>query len=90
MLFLLMFIEIVFLILLQVFYCSNFPFGLISTLIFVVLNLSMLFIRVFVVDATIIPKNDPGITIYWLCCLRFGQRGKYTEKYKIGEVKRNI
>jgi len=37
-------------------------------------------IRVFI-DNAISPKNDPGICIWWLCNLRLGQKGRYTEKH---------
>ena len=50
----------------------------------------MIMVRVYIVDSKIVPKNDPGITIYWMCCLKFGQRGKFTEEYKINKVKENI
>ena len=50
----------------------------------------MIMIRVFIIDSTTIPKNDPGIVIYWLCCLKFGQRGKYSEEYKMKQVKKNL
>ena len=33
-------------------------------------------------DSTIAPKNDPGLKIWWLCNLRFGQRGIHTERSK--------
>lgn len=47
-------------------------------------------IRVFIVDSKIIPKNDPGIKIWWLCCIKFGQKGKHSEEYKIKKVKEEL
>ena len=27
------------------------------------------------------PKNDPGIIIWWLCCIRVGGKGKFSYEY---------
>ena len=48
---------------------------------YIIINTCMMFIRVFIIDSTIAPKNDPGIKIWWLCNLRFGQKGIYKDKY---------
>ena len=28
------------------------------------------------------PSNDPGIKVWWLCCIRLGQTGKYARPKK--------
>jgi len=52
--------------------CKDFLFGRMSVGIFAMVNISLIMVRVFIVDSTVTPKNDPGITIYWMCCLKFG------------------
>mgnify|MGYP006121657475 CR=1 FL=1 len=83
-------LEIVSLTLVTYYWCRNFFFGKAMVALFAVINVSMIMVRVFIIDSTTIPKNDPGIVIYWLCCLRFGQRGKYSEEYKMKQVKKNL
>ena len=76
-------IEIIILIVLKIKFWSNFDFGYFSMLIFMMLNIMMISIRVFVIDSTTKPKNDPGIFIWWCCCLKLGQRGTYSENYRL-------
>ena len=82
--------EIILLIILNQRYWQNFVFGKVSMLIFMILNVMMISIRVFIIDSNITPKHDPGITIYWCCCLKFGRRGKYSEDYRRKVIQFNI
>jgi hypothetical protein len=38
--------------------------------------------------AVIRPVNDPGITIWWLCCIKFGQTGKFNREFREKELER--
>jgi len=55
-------------------------FGKYLSVAYFIVNCLAVLIRINFVHSTVTTKNDPGIKIWWLCGLRFGQRGKYTEK----------
>ena len=40
----------------------------------------MIAIRMVIIENYLLPMHDPGITVWWLCCIKFGQKGKYSEK----------
>ena len=49
-----------------------------SIFIFIVLiNTSLALVRLNFIDTFVRPTNDPGIIIWWLCCIRFGHKGKF-------------
>jgi len=74
-------IQLVFLIYLNIFHFKHFFFGNVLTIIFIMINTMIFNIKVSIVDSTMSPKNDPGICIWWLFNLRFGQKGHFTEKH---------
>ena len=42
-------------------------------LVFIFLiNMVMLAIRMVIIDNYLVPMHDPGITVWWLCCIKFG------------------
>ena len=88
--FMLCLIQIIFFLGVSIFVLKDYLFGLFCSLIFVFVNINCIMIRIHIIDNPIAPRNDPGITIWWLCCLKFGQKGKYLEKSKIREIKRNF
>ena len=61
-------------------YYSNFEFGLFMCFIILTIN-SMGALIYYEVNPIVKLKNDPGIIIWWMCCLRFGQKGKYNKEY---------
>ena len=62
------------------YYFDSFDFGKELTVLVIMFNSCMFVIRNFVVLDLYAPPNDPGIVIWWLCCLRIGQKGSFTEK----------
>ena len=61
-------------------YFRNFLFGRVLTLVIIMINTMILLIRINIVEHINNPKNDPGIIIWWLCCLSIGQKGKFTKQ----------
>ena len=53
----------------------------------VMVTFSMLCIRLSIIDSLVVPKHDTGITVWWLCCIKFGQKGRYSSKEIIKEYK---
>ena len=89
-LYILLVLQSLMLITLKYIYWNDFLFGQVSTAIFIIINATIVSIRVFIIESNIHTKNDIGIKIWWLCCLRFGQKGVYTEGYKVQQIKKNI
>ena len=54
------------------------------------LNMVLITIRMVIIDNPIVPKHDPGIMVWWLFCIKFGQRGRYTENHIKLDYKRKI
>ena len=50
-----------------------------------IINTLFLMIYVFIVKSMVTPKNDPGIIIWWLCCIRIGGKGKFSQEYDFNE-----
>jgi len=73
-------LQVVFLLVLGFTRLKHYLFGWVYTIIIILLNINFVMIRIYVIDNTIAPKNDPGITIWWLCCITFGQKGTYSER----------
>jgi len=55
-----------------VYYFTSFDFGKELILIVIMLNSCLFTIRNFVVLDIHAPVNDPGIIVWWMCCLRLG------------------
>jgi len=36
------------------------------------------------------PTHDPGITIWWLCCIKLGQTGKYAKSMTKERRKKSV
>ena len=45
------------------------------------INTLFLMLNVFIIESMVTPKNDPGIIIWWLCCIRVGGKGKFSYEY---------
>ena len=83
-------LQVAFLMFLGATTLKDYLFGWAYTIIIILININFVFIRIYVIDNTIAPKNDPGITIWWLCCIKFGQKGSYSEKNKNNMIKRKL
>ena len=44
-------------------------------------NLSLLLVYGNIKQSMYKPKHDPGILIWWFCCIRIGAKGKFTSKH---------
>ena len=67
---------------------NNFPFGISLFFIIFMINGCAGLIYLNVHKAVIRPVNDPGITIWWLCCIKFGQTGKFSREFREKEIER--
>ena len=68
-----------------------FDVGVCLALFIFMIHLSFAVIYVNILNNYLRPQNDPGILIWWLCCLRLGQTGKYApKKKKARKVKRTV
>lgn len=47
----------------------------------ILINMVFLLVKMVYIDDPTEPAHDKGIVIWWLFCIKFGQRGRYTEKY---------
>ena len=46
------------------------------------MNIAILILYLTIYETEDQATNDPGFTIWYLCCLKVGQRGKYLDKSK--------
>jgi hypothetical protein len=61
---------------------KGFDFGIALFLLVIMLNVGGGLIYLNVLRAVFRPKDDPGILIWWLCCIRIGSRGENAQKSK--------
>ena len=54
------------------FYSKKFEFGLSLAILFSLINVCYLMIYTYIINSYNKPKNDPGIVIWWMCCVRVG------------------
>ena len=71
-------IESIILWLFKFIWFENFFFGTCLCIFIAVINLSCLAIYIYIKDVQT-EKDNKGMTIYFLCCIKFGQKGKYNK-----------
>lgn len=49
-------------------------------MLIIMITFCMFLIRINIVESLVVPKHDRGITVWWLCCIKFGQQGKYSAR----------
>lgn len=59
-----------------------FQFGLSVSIFILMINFCITMIYLNIHKAIVRPKDDPGMMIWWWCCLRIGRTGKYAKKKK--------
>lgn len=62
------------------FYSKKFQLGLSIAILFSLMNICYLLIYSNIIHNWNKPSNDPGIVIWWMCCLRLGQSRKFDQK----------
>ena len=71
------FLQMVVFVSLQLTLFKGFDFGGLMVIFMILINTSLAMVKINVVDCIIRPQNDPGILVWWLCCIRFGNKGKF-------------
>ena len=46
----------------------------------ILINTSFALVSIHIISTVIKPNNDPGLVIWWLCCTRYGHKGKFKTK----------
>jgi len=59
---------------------NGFDLGISLFVLVLCLNISGGLIYLNVLRAVFRPKNDPGISIWWLCCIKLGRTGTYLDE----------
>ena len=72
-----MVLGVVFLCLFFFFASKDLTFAKFIIIIMTIMNVQTYLIRKYIKDADLKPKNDPGIVIWWMCCLRQGQSSSF-------------
>ena len=71
-------LQVIVLIALLLSYFNHFPFAYSIIVVIYMMNMIYLIIRLIIIESPIMPKHEVGITIWWLCCVSIGRKGKYS------------
>jgi len=69
---------------------NEFHLGISLSVLVLLLNINGGLIYLNVLRAVFRPKNDPGITIWWLCCIKIGRTGTYLEEDKKIKIRNKL
>jgi len=61
-------------------YMQGFNLGVYLFILVFLLNFTVGIVYINVHRAVFRPKNDPGLKIWWLCCIRVGMTGKFLKE----------
>lgn len=67
----------------------GFLLGSLSLVLMAIITFSIFLIRFNIITHPNKPQNDPGLVVWYFCCLRVGQSGKYSPKKKKADKLRN-
>lgn len=68
----------------------GFAFGLQLCFLFMLFNLCIYLISQYIWNPVIKPKKDPGLIVWWMCCLRVGHTKEYTKSLKRKEKEKTF
>lgn len=70
-------LQLLFLIFFAMLSYKQLPFGTLACIIMNWFNICGYLVWKYVINPPMKPINDPGIVIWWLCCLRVGHTKKF-------------
>ena len=76
-------VQIMFLVFFLFYFSQTFVCGQTLCVIIMLVNWSAYMVHANIINSYVKPKNDPGILIWWLCCVRIG----FSKSWKAQEAK---